>query len=37
MENINLAHYARPTPIQCYVIPAVNMGLDVVGVSQTGL
>lgn len=36
LRNIDLARYAHPTPIQCYVIPAVTMGLDVVGIAQTG-
>ena len=37
MRNINLAQYARPTPIQQYTIPAVLQGHDVVAVAQTGM
>ncbi|EGP82766.1 unnamed protein product [Zymoseptoria tritici ST99CH_1A5] len=36
LENIKLAGYERPTPIQCYAIPAALMGHDVIAISQTG-
>ncbi|OLN97264.1 ATP-dependent RNA helicase DED1-like protein 2 [Colletotrichum chlorophyti] len=36
MENIELAGYEAPTPIQKYTIPAIHQGLDVVAIAQTG-
>lgn len=36
MQNIKLARYDKPTPVQSYVIPAVLQGHDVVAVAQTG-
>lgn len=36
MNNLRLAGYQRPTPIQQYTIPAVMKGHDVVAVAQTG-
>lgn len=36
MDNIKLAQYEKPTPIQQYAIPAVMNGYDVVAVAQTG-
>ncbi|KAI9662123.1 MAG: hypothetical protein M1831_002819 [Alyxoria varia] len=35
-ENLELAKYKYPTPIQCWTIPAVNQGKDVVSIAQTG-
>ncbi|KAF2817475.1 DEAD-domain-containing protein [Mytilinidion resinicola] len=35
-ENVRLCQYNTPTPIQCYCIPAVLQGYDVVGCAQTG-
>ncbi|KAI7567401.1 DEAD/DEAH box RNA helicase [Hortaea werneckii] len=35
-ENIKLARYVEPTPIQSYCIPAILEGKDVVAVAQTG-
>ncbi|KAF2271006.1 P-loop containing nucleoside triphosphate hydrolase protein [Lojkania enalia] len=35
-ENIRLCRYVNPTPIQCYCIPAVLTGRDVVACAQTG-
>lgn len=35
-ENIKLAGYDNPTPIQKYTIPAMVQGRDVIGVAQTG-
>ena len=35
-QNIELAHYHRPTPIQAYTIPAILQGFDIVACSQTG-
>ncbi|KAF2502944.1 ATP-dependent RNA helicase DED1 [Lophium mytilinum] len=35
-ENVRLCGYNNPTPIQCYCIPAVLQGYDVVGCAQTG-
>lgn len=36
VENIKLAGYDIPTPIQKYTIPSILQGFDVVGVAQTG-
>jgi hypothetical protein len=36
-ENVKLAGYTVPTPIQQYVLPAIFKGHDVVACAQTGL
>ena len=36
MENVELAGYHAPTPIQKYTIAAMMKGFDVIGVAQTG-
>jgi len=36
LENIHLCGYTNPTPIQCYLLPAVLQNRDVVAVAQTG-
>jgi ATP-dependent RNA helicase DDX3X len=36
MENVKLAGYDIPTPIQQYCMPAVKLGHDVVACAQTG-
>ncbi|KAH7127070.1 P-loop containing nucleoside triphosphate hydrolase protein [Dendryphion nanum] len=36
MRNVKLCQYDYPTPIQCYCIPAVLTGHDVVAIAQTG-
>ncbi|KAJ5965844.1 Helicase C-terminal [Penicillium waksmanii] len=36
IENLTLCLYQHPTPIQCYVIPSVLSGKDVIGIAQTG-
>ncbi|KAK2014140.1 DEAD/DEAH box helicase [Colletotrichum eremochloae] len=36
IENVDLAGYDAPTPIQKYTLPAIHKGLDVVAVAQTG-
>lgn len=36
VENVKLAGYDTPTPIQKYTIPSILQGFDVVGVAQTG-
>jgi ATP-dependent RNA helicase DDX3X len=36
LENILLARYTTPTPVQKYSIPIVEMGRDLMGCAQTG-
>ncbi|KAF2642902.1 P-loop containing nucleoside triphosphate hydrolase protein [Massarina eburnea CBS 473.64] len=36
LENVVLSKYSYPTPIQCYCLPAVLTGHDVVAIAQTG-
>ncbi|TDZ51703.1 ATP-dependent RNA helicase ded1 [Colletotrichum trifolii] len=36
IENIELAGYVAPTPIQKYTLSAIQQGLDVVAIAQTG-
>ena len=36
MENVKLAGYDVPTPIQQYTLPAINKGHDIVACAQTG-
>lgn len=36
IENIRLARYTTPTPVQKYSIPIVEMGRDLMGCAQTG-
>ncbi|KAJ6789840.1 hypothetical protein PWT90_07048 [Aphanocladium album] len=36
LENVLLAGYTHPTPIQKYTIPAIISGRDVIGIAQTG-
>ncbi|KDN46135.1 DEAD-domain-containing protein [Tilletiaria anomala UBC 951] len=36
LENIKLAHYTTPTPVQKYSIPIVEQGRDLMGCAQTG-
>lgn len=36
LENVTLAGYKHPTPIQKYTIPSMKLGHDVIGVAQTG-
>lgn len=36
LETIKLAGYKFPTPIQQYTIPAVNQGVDLIAIAQTG-
>lgn len=35
-ENVELAGYEMPTPIQKYTIPSILQGNDVIGIAQTG-
>lgn len=37
LNNVKLCGYDILTPIQCYTIPAVLLGLDVIAVAQTGM
>lgn len=36
LENVKLAGYQVPTPIQAYTLPAVFKGYDLVACAQTG-
>ncbi|KAN0061478.1 ATP-dependent RNA helicase ded1 [Thecaphora frezii] len=36
LENIKLARYTNPTPVQKYSIPIVELGRDLMGCAQTG-
>ncbi len=36
LENVRLAGYDIPTPIQQYVLPTVHQGYDLVAMAQTG-
>lgn len=36
LDNIALAGYDSPTPIQKYTIPSILQGHDVIGIAQTG-
>lgn len=36
IENLQLCNYEWPTAIQCYTIPAIREGRDVIGIAQTG-
>jgi len=36
LENIKLARYTSPTPVQKYSIPIVELGRDLMGCAQTG-
>ncbi|KAL1843933.1 hypothetical protein VTJ49DRAFT_6876 [Mycothermus thermophilus] len=36
LENVKLAGYDTPTPIQRYCLPAIHQGHDVIGIAQTG-
>ncbi|KAL2263091.1 hypothetical protein VTK26DRAFT_8249 [Humicola hyalothermophila] len=36
LQNVHLAGYKLPTPIQRYCLPAIHMGYDVIGIAQTG-
>ncbi|TKY89732.1 hypothetical protein EX895_001517 [Sporisorium graminicola] len=36
LENIKLARYTHPTPVQKYSIPIVELGRDLMGCAQTG-
>ena len=36
LENIKLARYTNPTPVQKYSIPIIELGRDLMGCAQTG-
>ncbi|KAI1408076.1 P-loop containing nucleoside triphosphate hydrolase protein [Hypoxylon sp. FL1857] len=36
LKNIEMAGYSKPTPIQKYCIPAIQMGYDLIAIAQTG-
>ena len=36
LENVKLAGYTVPTPIQAYCLPAILKGHDIVACAQTG-
>ncbi|KAI9715849.1 MAG: hypothetical protein M1812_005669 [Candelaria pacifica] len=36
LQNIELAHYTTPTPVQAYCLPAILKGYDVIACAQTG-
>ena len=37
LNNVKLCGYDVPTPIQSYVLPAVFMDQDIIGIAQTGM
>jgi ATP-dependent RNA helicase DDX3X len=36
LQNVKLAGYDKPTPIQQYCLPAIAKGYDIVACAQTG-
>jgi len=36
LENVKLARYLTPTPIQAYCMPAIYQSRDIVACAQTG-
>jgi ATP-dependent RNA helicase DDX3X len=37
LQNVKLAGYTDPTPVQAYCLPAILKGYDVVACAQTGM
>lgn len=36
LENIKLAGYVKPTPVQAFAMPAILKGHDLIACAQTG-
>lgn len=36
LQNVRRCGFSTPTPVQTYCLPALLMGLDVIGIAQTG-
>jgi hypothetical protein len=37
LENVKMAGYGVPTPVQAYCLPAIFKGHDIVACAQTGM
>jgi len=37
LQNVQLARYNIPTPIQQFTLPAIELGFDIIACAQTGM